>query len=113
MKLDVNGAEHFVPHGEGLRKWIKADGSEGDRYEGAFRDGQAFGAGKFTYANGGVYEGEFENDRANGTGTYTQAQEGIVKTGMWKDNQQHGEGTEMLKDGSKYEGHYQYGAKAG
>jgi len=57
MSVNLNGTESFIMHGEGVRKWSNASGQVTDVYEGEYRDGQAMGNGKFTYANGDVYEG--------------------------------------------------------
>lgn len=73
MPIEVNGVENFIMHGEGIRKWFNNDGGKlGDIYDGEYREGQAMGNGKFTYANGDIYEGQFENDRANGYGVFTK-----------------------------------------
>ena len=63
-------------HGKGTRRW-----TNGDVYEGEFRDGKAAGNGKFTYANGDVYDGEFDSDLANGYGNFISQEDGSKKSG--------------------------------
>ncbi len=47
-------------------------------------DGQRYGKGVFTYANGDKYEGEYKNGQCHGRGVYSHA------------------------NGDKYEGEYKY-----
>ena len=44
--------------------------SDGDVYEGEFKNGELNGQGKITYSNGDIYEGEFKDGKQNGQGRY-------------------------------------------
>lgn len=65
-------------HGNGILKMIPS----GQRYKGAFTDGQITGEGEYFWANGNLYKGSFAKARLDGQGTYT-----------WK-------------NGNSYEGHF-------
>lgn len=52
VSKDENGNEIFIMHGDGVRTW-----SNGDCYDGEYRDGMAIGKGSFTYSNGDTYQG--------------------------------------------------------
>lgn len=55
-----------IPDGQGYFVW-----KNGDKYEGAFTNGQITGKGIFYYANGDmIYEGDFVNGLKHGTGTF-------------------------------------------
>lgn len=63
----------------------------GEIYEGAWKDNEMSGKGKFTYTTG-VYDGEFSNSKRNGQGTFTW-QDGSTYTGAWVSDKLSGEGT--------------------
>ena len=78
--------------------WISADGTRG-----RIADGN-----KITYSNGDVYEGTFKNDMRNGQGTYTFAN-GERYVGSFRDNQLSGEGTYTWPSGKTYTGRFENG----
>ena len=53
-----------------------------------------------TFTNGDVYEGEWKNGLHHGQGTYTWSS-GKKYEGEWKDSKKDGQGTMTLNDGSK------------
>ena len=77
--------------------------SDGDKYEGEWKDGQKNGQGTFTWSNGRKYVGEFKNGIQHGQGTLTFPN-GKKFKGKWKDGKPWN-GTVYDKDGnvtSKY-----------
>ena len=58
--------------------------ASGERYEGEWRDNQKNGRGTYYYGSGDRYEGEYRGDKRNGRGTYYYAN-GKVTTGFWQD----------------------------
>ncbi|MCX8000455.1 MAG: hypothetical protein N3A69_16130, partial [Leptospiraceae bacterium] len=45
--------------------------SNGDKYEGEFKQGRFEGKGKYSFKAGDVYEGDFVQDKFSGKGKYT------------------------------------------
>ena len=78
--------------------WISANGARG-----RIADGN-----KITYSNGDVYEGTFKNDMRNGQGTYTFAN-GERYVGSFRDNQLSGERTYAWPSGKTYTGRFENG----
>ena len=58
--------------------------SNGDVYEGEFKNGQQHGKGKYTYINGAEYKGMWAKGKQHGKGTYTTSK-GEEKHGEWQD----------------------------
>ena len=94
-------------HGKGTQLW-----KDGSKYEGYWKNDQAWGKGRLIHADGDVYEGDWLNDKANGRGIYEHS-DGARYMGDWKDDRQHGFGVETWPDGSYYEGSYICGKKHG
>ena len=98
----------------GLGEIVFANGSS---YKGTTFDQNFNGKGRMTFANGDVYQGEYIDGKANGHGILVEAASGVVYIGNWKDDLQHGPGTETWPDDSgspmKYEGHFLEGKKTG
>ena len=94
--------------GSDTSKWSNCVGTvpdtNGDKYVGEFKDGEASGHGTYTYAYGGKYVGEWKNDAINGQGTYTDANGEYV--GEWKNAKRDGQGTNTWVDGTKYVGEW-------
>ena len=86
--------------------------ASGAVYEGEFKDGLFHGHGTYRSANGEVYEGEYRDDKRNGHGTYRYAS-GAVYEGEFKDDLFHGHGTYRYADGDVYEGEYRDGKRNG
>jgi len=65
--------------GRGLFKY-----TNGDVYEGEFRNDLKEGVGRLRYHSGAVFEGEYVQDRRSGRGMYVYST-GDVYDGDWKD----------------------------
>ncbi len=57
-------------------------------------------------------KGEFVNDQAHGFGVYIH-KNGFIYEGYWKDGVQHGKGSEKYRDGSTFDGLFKFGKKEG
>jgi hypothetical protein len=79
--------------------------TNGDVYDGEWKNGLKSGQGKFTYTNGDVYDGECKDDIRNGIGLYTFAN-GHVYKGEWKDDNFHGIGQYTYANGDVYDGEW-------
>ena len=79
--------------------------SDGDKYEGKWKDGKKHGQGTFTWSNGNKYVGEFKNGTQNGLGSLTYP-DGSKYVGEYKDGKLNGQGTFTLSDGRKYVGEW-------
>lgn len=86
--------------------------SNGDRYEGQFRDGLFDGWGVYHYANGDRYEGEFANDMKVGRGTMAFAG-GDRFTGEFKSDMINGKGTMVYRNGNRYAGDFKNALRHG
>ena len=87
--------------------------ANGDRYQGAWKDGKKHGPGIFLYLadnefKGDIYVGEYKFDIYNGQGTYIW-KDGSKYTGNWLDNNQDGQGIYIYPDGSKEVGEFKNG----
>lgn len=98
--------------------------SDGNVYEGTFRDNMRHGYGILRYPNGDVYEGEWNLGRKEGKARFIFADSGEIYEGtvnimiwnealeladyigMWMNDRRHGQGKYMYPDGSVYEGRY-------
>ncbi len=60
--------------------------SNGDKYEGEWRDGKMHGNGKMVFANGDVYDGQWKDGKMDGEGTLTKADSSVQK-GKWKNGE--------------------------
>ncbi len=79
--------------------------SDGEEYNGDFKNKKFHGKGKYKFASGLIYEGEFAKNMFNGKGTLTFPNKKKY-TGEFKDNKFNGIGTLLKEDGSKYEGEF-------
>ena len=81
--------------------------SNGDVYEGGFKNDHRHGTGMMKFADGRVFEGEYiRGHRIQGKMTY---QDGSVYGGSWVDSLRHGRGKCVFVDGSEYEGEFRDG----
>ncbi|MCP5501438.1 MAG: hypothetical protein H7A25_16165 [Leptospiraceae bacterium] len=69
------------------------------------KGGCSNGKGLFRYSNGDYYEGEWKNNKANGFGIlyYSGGEEYF---GQWKDGNAEGVGVFYFKEGGKYSGEW-------
>lgn len=120
--------------GTGTYKW-----SNGNEYDGQWKDGDFNGQGTFKFNDGSVYVGQFKDNNFNGQGTYTN-KNGVKNSGIWvndklngkslndldkltqsnqtklgciKGDCENGEGTYRWSSGTVYEGQWKDGKKNG
>ena len=86
--------------------------TNGNVYEGRFKDGVKQGEGVFTWADGNVYDGLWEDDMRNGRGEY-RYKNGNRYVGDWKDNVKNGVGEFFYSSGEKYEGSFENSLRHG
>eukprot|EP01087_Luapelamoeba_hula_P025163 TRINITY_DN984_c0_g1_i1.p1 TRINITY_DN984_c0_g1~~TRINITY_DN984_c0_g1_i1.p1 ORF type:complete len:936 (-),score=180.49 TRINITY_DN984_c0_g1_i1:27-2834(-) len=96
-------------HRHGRGRMIYADG---DRYEGDWKEGKKHGFGIVTYMNGSKYEGSFANGERDGKGVLTFSNKDRYD-GDWRQGKKEGTGTYIWANGSIYEGQYINGKKEG
>lgn len=82
--------------------------SNGNRYDGEFKDGRRNGCGTYSFTNGKRYIGQFKADQFDGLGIWLLG-DGNRYVGAFKDNRCHGEGIFLLKDGTSKQGTWQNG----
>ncbi|CAI9781636.1 unnamed protein product [Fraxinus pennsylvanica] len=109
--------------------------SNGDVYEGEFREGKWSGSGVYYYFMSGRYEGDWLDGKYDGYGVETWARgswyrgqykqgfrhgfgvfrffTGDVYAGEWSNGQSHGCGIHTCEDGSRYMGEFKRGVKHG
>ena len=99
-----NGDKYIGAFKEGNRS---GDGqytySNGNKYIGQWTDGQKNGKGKFIYSNGSKYIGDFVYGKLTGTGTLTNYL-GDKYVGEIKDGKRHGKGVITSTNGYTFEG---------
>lgn len=79
--------------------------TNGDVYEGDFKNNYYDGYGIYKFASGGIYEGEWKNGQYDGKGIFKFADGGIYE-GEWKKSQYDGKGILKWADGRVYEGDF-------
>ena len=84
----------------------------GDKYVGAYKDGNRHGEGTKTYANGCKYVGAWKDGKKHGEGTETFA-DGRKYVGAFQDDKMHGQGIFTWACGSKYVGEWKDGKMHG
>jgi hypothetical protein len=95
-------------HGFGVETW-----SNGMVFEGYFNHGTKEPRGVLSFGDGDVYEGEFEGNMLQGKGRLTNLSQKIMYEGYWLQNNMHGQGFYIWRDGRSYQGGYQHGEKHG
>jgi len=79
--------------------------TNGDTYEGQFRDSERNGQGKMTWYNRNTYDGEWKNGLMDGRGTYKWLG-GNIYAGSWVKGKQEGRGKFTFLNGNSYEGEF-------
>ena len=79
--------------------------SNGDKYEGNWKNDLKHGQGLSTYKSGDMYLGEFKNNTKHGYGNYFYAS-GDKYTGQFKNDDINGIGINALSNGDKYIGEF-------
>ncbi|MBN2302485.1 MAG: hypothetical protein JXN60_08220 [Lentisphaerae bacterium] len=82
--------------------------SNGDRYEGEFKNGLFHGWGTYYYRNGDRYDGEFRHDMKHGKGTLTY-KNGDKYTGEFRKDMKEGRGSLEYGNGDRYVGDFKNG----
>jgi len=94
-------------NGQGMYKY-----SNGDEYNGQWKNNRCDGQGTLTYLDGSNYVGQWKNHQRQGQGTYIYS-DGSKYIGQFNNNQRHGQGTYIFPDGSKYVGQFKDGQMNG
>ena len=82
--------------------------SDGDKYEGDWKNGNMEGKGTYCYNNGDKYDGDWKNDKKEGKGIMCYSN-GDKYEGDWKNDNMEGKGTYCCNNGDKYEGDWKNG----
>lgn len=90
--------------------------TQGQSYQGEWKNNLKDGYGIQQYANGNKYEGQWSESRRHGEGVLW-AKVGSklrkVYTGGWLDDKKHGEGTYFYQGGDSYQGSWELGRRHG
>lgn len=86
--------------------------TNGDRYEGYFKNNRINGWGKYYYSDGHTYEGYIQNGAVSEYGKYCFA-DGTIYKGKLVNEKKEGYGIEVRLDGSRYEGTFRNDVRAG
>ena len=89
------------PYGEGIMTF-----SDGEIYEGEWKDGKIDGKGTYNFSNGNVYKGEFKDNGINGQGTFNYFN-GDVCEGNFKNGRRDGKCVYKFSNGDVFEGYYE------
>lgn len=87
-------------HGQGIMKFNNLG-----TYTGAFSNDKASGKGKISFVNGDVYEGDFIEGNFNGEGKYSY-KNGESYTGTWVNDKKEGTGTYKFSNGQTHIGQF-------
>lgn len=86
--------------------------ADGTRWTGKLARGIRKGHGKIVYSNGDVFQGTWKNDRIQGEGRLI-CKNALTYVGEWNNNEFHGVGKLTLPSGVTYEGNFVRGCKQG
>jgi hypothetical protein len=86
--------------------------SNGDRYDGEYKNGRRNGCGTFTFTSGRQYVGQFHDDQFQGMGIW-KLEHGDRYIGQFQDNKCNGQGTYLFADRSIRVGMWQDGELVG
>ncbi|MFZ5603260.1 MAG: MORN repeat-containing protein [Pseudomonadota bacterium] len=95
------------PHGQGRYQRMN-----GDDYTGLFHNGRFQGEGVCKFGNGDTYKGNWENGQPSGQGEM-RYQNGNRYVGEWKEGKRHGKGQLFYRSGSYYKGNWAENEKSG
>ena len=93
---------HGIKNGYGENTY-----TNGDVYEGNWKDNTINGQGKYTYKNGDVYEGNWKDYKRHGYGIEIILNNGLKYEGLWKDNKKHGTGKFTFPTGKFFTGNWE------
>lgn len=102
----TGGVANGKPEGQGTMEY-----TNGQKYEGEWKDGVRSGKGRCTWPDGGYYDGEWANDAFNGQGTqYLGGSENVdFYKGDFVDGHREGHGTYTWDNGTFFEGEWKNG----
>lgn len=85
--------------------------SDGDYYEGGFKNSKIHGFGHYYNDDGDHYEGFYEEGIRTGQGTYWYSPESqkLKYEGQWKENLEHGQGQLIYRNGKIISGQFEKG----
>jgi len=86
--------------------------SNGDTYQGSWRNNRPHGQGRYVTLKGDEYSGTFHNGRFQGEGIF-RFSNGDVYQGQWQDGQMHGRGEMKYQNGNVYNGEWAQGVRQG
>jgi SH3-like domain-containing protein len=86
--------------------------SNGEKYDGEFKNGEINGVGSYTYLDGSKYVGEFADGVRYGQG-FLKIVDGITYVGQWANDLPNGQGVKTLVDGTQYFGEFKNGLMYG
>ena len=75
--------------------------TDGDVYEGEYRNNKRHGFGEMKYGNGQIYRGQWKDNQKDGSGFQEYVLEGYTREGTWKENAPDGEQMVTFKNGEK------------
>ncbi|CDW85222.1 UNKNOWN [Stylonychia lemnae] len=87
--------------------------SNGNIYQGEFREGKANGHGIQTWANGEKYDGQWEMGARSGNGIWSGMENSNTYIGKWNRNKAEGYGTYTWPNGDRYDGEWSQNMKNG
>lgn len=99
--------EHDKPSGRNTYRW-----SNGNLFEGEWREGEITGKGKLLYHNRDAYEGDFLEGLPSGKGVLRLHIGEQYEGKFWK-GKFHGQGIYLWNNGDRYEGNFREGQRAG
>jgi hypothetical protein len=102
---DVSNFEKKYRYRIGVGFYGETDKEELEKIDGCESGNCQNGKGIYKFTNGDMYEGDFKDGYADGEGKYTE-KDGTVYTGSLKKGKWDGFGTTVFADGSNYTGNY-------
>lgn len=98
--------------GSGVFLWKGSLQPFSESYLGSFAAGKRSGTGTYTWTNGNRFDGTWKDGSPNGAGVLIEA-DGDVYTGDWKDGQRTGTGTMQYSNGDVYAGDWVQNVRCG
>jgi hypothetical protein len=111
MDVTDENSNETIPHGMG-----KMTCTNGDYFEGEYKNGKRNGKFKHTTSSGIIYIGDYVNDLRNGEGKLSQVVDSIetdIYTGHFKDDMYHGSGLLIEENGNYHRGLFANNLKHG
>lgn len=87
--------------------------SNGEMYEGYWKNDKREGIGRYIFENGNYYEGQFSNNFITGKGIFFDMEKGNIYEGDLFEGKKHGHGKEIHPNGATIEGEFKNGVFEG